>query len=117
MAALAERLCIPVEDGVTSIFQLDRKPFSVDDDLQARRQPDQVIGIGKRIRLIEIVHAPAKPAFGIPPCSKTIDVQIANRKNLRSTAMIGAYRWPQLSPSVEGPSEKTKRRLPHLLVL
>jgi hypothetical protein len=47
--------------------------------MSANRQPDQIIGVGQDVSLIEIVDTPGETAFGVSPSTKIFDVQIANR--------------------------------------
>ena len=47
LAAFTKALRISVEDCVTSVFQLDRKPFGIDHDLHAGRQADEIVGVGQ----------------------------------------------------------------------
>src|SRR5277367_3508582 len=87
------------------------------DYLYAGREPDQVVGIGQRIRVIEIVHAPRETAFRVAPGAEAVNVKVATRENLRSVAQVGANLRPQLSPSIERTAKKHEQVAAHLLVL
>ena len=86
--ALAQGVLVALEDRVPSIFQLDRRPFRIDGYLDASRQANEVVGIGKGVSFVKVINALAKPAFGISPCSETVHVQIPDCKNRRSAAEI-----------------------------
>ena len=79
------------------------------DYLHARREPYQVVGIGQRIRVIEIVDAPRKTAFRVAPGAEAVNVKIATCDNPRSVAQVGANLRPQLSPSDNVPRKNMNR--------
>src|ERR1700733_945104 len=106
-----------MENGCAAVFELDRKPLCIDNDLQAGCQANKIIRIGKRIGFVKIIYTPTKSALDVSPCTETIDVQIADCENLRRGAKIATHRWPQLSPSVKCSSEEAKWGFLHLFVL
>ncbi|MGA8670257.1 MAG: hypothetical protein WB679_10300, partial [Terracidiphilus sp.] len=94
LAAFTKALRISVEDCVTSVFQLDRKPFGIDYDLHARRQADEIVGVSQGIGFVEIIDAPTKPTLAISPSAEAVYMQVTNCENSRRMAEIGAHRWP-----------------------
>src|SRR5260370_42497858 len=66
----------PVDHNLADVLNpyLQLTCTGIDDG--AYRQPDQVIGVGQRIHLVEIVNTPYQPAKLVAPCSKAGDVQI-----------------------------------------
>jgi hypothetical protein len=98
---VAQGFRVSIEDGIATVFELYGKPIRIENDLQARRQPNEVIGICQWVSFVEIVHAPAKPALGISPRTETVHVHVSDRQNFGSAAEIGTNRWPQLSPPVK----------------
>ncbi|MGA8731576.1 MAG: hypothetical protein WB608_22650, partial [Terracidiphilus sp.] len=117
LAAFTEALQISIENSVTSIFQLDRKPFSINHDLYAGCQADEIVGVGQGIGFVEIIDAPTKTALDISPSAEAVYMEITDCQNFRRMAEIGAYAGPQLSPPVECASEKSKRTFSHLFML
>ena len=117
MTAPSKRRIVCLQNNVAAIFQPHRQMAEVFDYLYACREPDQVVGIGQRIRVIEIVHAPRETAFRVAPGAEAVNVKVATCENPRSVAQIGANLGPQLSPPVERTAEKHEQVAAHLLVL
>src|ERR1035441_2167622 len=107
---------ISIQDGIASVLELDGKAAGIDDDLQTCGQTDEVVWVGQGVRLIEIVDTPTEAALCIPPGSKTIDMKIPYRKNLRCVTQLCTDRRPELSPPVEGTPQELEWAFLHLLV-
>jgi hypothetical protein len=60
--------------------------------------------------------SPAKPTLAIAGADADY-MEITHCQDFRRMSEIGAHGWPQLSPSLERASEKSKRILLHLFVL
>src|ERR1035438_6602750 len=112
-----QRLLISLQNGTATLFESDRQLFRVDNNLYAGRQAHQIIRIGQRIRFVEIVDAPGKPAFAVAPSPKTADMQISHSQYCGGISQVGAYLRPNLSPSVKCSAKKEERIFSHLLVL
>jgi hypothetical protein len=58
MATIGESLAIAVQDDVASQLEFGREVAVVIDDFQACGQSHRVVGVGQRIRFIEVIDAP-----------------------------------------------------------
>src|SRR6266567_3000658 len=84
---------------------------------RARRQTHQVLCVREGTRLVDVVDAPDQTAFGISPRPKVLDMQIADRENLRRIAKRLTDGRPDLQPTIERPSQKGERVRRHLAML
>src|SRR5215472_18163818 len=83
-------------------------------DFDAGGQADQVIRVGQREGLVEIVDAPTQSPLGIAPGPVTVHVEIANAEYLRGVGPVSAYFRPHLCPAVVTAPEELERVFPHL---
>src|SRR5260370_4242258 len=107
----------PVDHNLADVLNpyLQLTCTGIDDG--AYRQPDQVIGVGQRIHLVEIVNTPYQPAKLVAPCSKAGDVQIPYRQHLRGSSQFGAHLGKHLRPAVEGSTQERDGAVGHLRML
>ena len=83
----------------------------------AGRQADQVVGVGKPPRLVEIVDPPDQPALDVAPRSEILHVQVAHRQRLGPARRVAADVFPDLRPAVIRGAHKREARRAHLRVL
>src|SRR5208282_16576 len=117
MTATSKRRTVCLQNNVAALFQARRQIAEVFDYLYASREPDQVVGIGQRIGVIEVVDTPRETAFRVAPGAEAVNVKVATSEHSRSVAQVGANLRPQLSPPVERAAKKHEQVAAHLLVL
>src|ERR1700756_2461897 len=74
--------------------------------MNAYREANEVIGVSKRVGLIEVVYTPDQAALNVAPCTEILDVKIANSERARSFGEIAADIGPELSPAIVGGAEE-----------
>src|ERR1700675_3100034 len=99
--AASEALRVTFQKCLAGCFQFDRQFLRILYEFHARREANQVVGVGQRRGLIKVIDAPAAATFRISPGSKTSDVQVSRGKHLRSVREFRAYFWPHLNPLIK----------------
>ena len=101
LACLCHTLGVPVQNLCTSVFAGNRQALFLASEQNAGRQPHQVIGIREATCFIEVIYAPDKAPFDIAPCSKVLNMQVADGENFGSCGEVGANLRPSLRPTVK----------------
>ena len=116
-AALCQAIAIALLDGFACFLACQRKVLFLDGQICAGQQPNQVRGIRRGPRFVEIVHAPDQPAFQVAPGAEILDVQIAHGQDLRRAGKFRADHRPPLRPAVKRGAQKGKCGEGHVAVL
>src|SRR5438270_10191720 len=75
---------------------------------------DEIVAIGKGMRLIKVIDSPDQATFGIAPRTEIFHMQIADRKHVGSFGKIGTYLGPDLCPAVERGTQERKNACLHV---
>src|SRR5215467_15057832 len=75
---------ISLDDRTANVLLLQWNMARFHREVRAYREADQIVGVGSRMSLVEVVHAPDQPAFGVAPGSEILHVQIADCQHARS---------------------------------
>src|SRR3569832_2546344 len=86
----ADDVRVALENFRNRFLAVERQRAGVDGDEDARREPDQIVGVGQMAGLVEIVDAPGKPSLAVAPGAEILDKEVANRQRLRRLREIGA---------------------------
>ena len=108
---------VAFQNRVAAVAKPDRQVFGIGHHPYAGGKTHKVVGIGKRVGIVEIVDAPAEAAFPIPPGAVTSHVQVSDAQYSWSLVQVVAHFRPELRPPIIGSSEEQKRIAAHLRVL
>src|SRR5665213_2800419 len=117
LAALLQGTHIAFENRVATRPGTDGELLAFGHHPYAGGQPDKVVCISEGIAFVEIVDAPAKPAFNIAPGSETSHMKIGHRQHFGRFGQFAAKLRPELSPAVERAANEHKRVFAHLFML
>jgi hypothetical protein len=112
-----ERLLVPSQDRAARRLATDGKVVALRREVGAGRKSDEIVGPGQRKCFVEVVHAPDKAAFLIPPRPEVLHVQISDRQHHGGTGQVGTRIRPDLHPAVEGGAKEREWAGRHKLVL
>src|SRR5512147_967143 len=82
-AAALDGMTVAVEDGLTGLVLANRELPAFDGEHGTHREAHQVVCVGRRAHLVEVIDAPDKASLGIPPEAEIFDVQVADREHDR----------------------------------
>ena len=108
---------VTIEDCLAGGLGFDAKVFVIDGEQRAGRQAQQIVGIGQRVGLVEIVDAPGKPAQGVVPGAEVLQMKITHRQDHRRGGNLLVQLHELLCPAVIGGAQEAERILAHRLVL
>src|SRR5262249_51383735 len=114
---VSQRALVALENCVAGCTKLQVDLPMVSHELHAGGQAYQVVGIGQRVCLVEVVDTPAEAPLHVAPGSEAAHMQIAEGKNPWGASEVGADHRPELGPPVEGAAEEGEDVLAHLVVL
>ena len=69
------------------------------------------------MRFVEIVDAPDHAAFGVAPGAEILDMQIADREELRRIGELRTGLAIKRHPAIESPAQERERGLAHFAML
>ncbi len=112
-STLAKRRDVSVENGLAGVARPYVDEAGVASDPGARRQTDQIVRVGKGMRVVEVVDTPRQATFGVAPGAEAVHMQIADGEDARGAARIGDNRRIELCPPIVGAAQKGEEVVSH----
>jgi len=114
---MAKRRDVSIENGIAGVARPYVDQARVASDPGTRRQTDQIVRIGKGMRVVEVVDAPRQATFRVAPGAEAVNVQIADGEDARGAAVIGDDRGIELRPPIVGAAQEGEEVVSHAGVL
>ena len=108
-ALFLHAFAVALEHGAADVFAFEGKASGLDGEVGADGQADQIDGVGHRPGFVEIIDAPDEAAFDVTPGAEVLDVEIADREDVRSFREVGTDLGPELRPAVVGGAEEGEK--------
>ncbi len=76
-------------------------------------EANQVVGVGKGMRLVEVIDAPDQASFDIAPGTEVFDVEVADSEDMWGFGEVRTDVRPELCPAIVSGTKKRKGRRLH----
>lgn len=94
-----EAFAIAFEQGAADVFAFEGKAAGLDGKVGADGESHQIDGVGHGPGFVEVVDTPDEAALDVTPGAEILDVEIADRKDVRSLGEFGTDLGPELGPA------------------